>query len=164
MSWTALTGLLLLTGVAAYAQTLTGFAFGLITMGGVGLTGLLSLPEAAMLVSLLTLVNAAQMLTKGWRDVDWRSFGLVMLTGLPCLCLGFFLLDWLAESRADWLRLALGATMLGAALNAIAVPLFGHLSDRIGRRPVYLAGALLGSMAQEILMTAPCPVLAVKAS
>ncbi len=103
MSIAALTGFLLLAGVAAYAQTLTGFAFGLITMGGVGLTGLLSLPDAAALVSVLTLVNASQMLTKGWRDVAWRQFGLVMLTSLPFLLVGFALLGWLAGSRADLL-------------------------------------------------------------
>ncbi|QEI05481.1 MHS family MFS transporter [Pigmentiphaga aceris] len=40
--------------------------------------------------------------------------------------------------------LALTATMIGAACNAIAVPWFGALSDRVGRRPVYIAGALLG--------------------
>jgi metabolite-proton symporter len=40
--------------------------------------------------------------------------------------------------------LALTATMIGAACNAIAVPYFGSLSDRIGRRPVYIVGALLG--------------------
>ena len=39
--------------------------------------------------------------------------------------------------------LALAATMLGAACHAIAVPLFGSLSDRIGRRPVYAAGAVV---------------------
>lgn len=39
--------------------------------------------------------------------------------------------------------LALLATMLGAIGNAITVPMFGALSDRIGRRPVYMAGALL---------------------
>ncbi|QKO13561.1 Inner membrane metabolite transport protein YhjE [Dickeya solani] len=39
--------------------------------------------------------------------------------------------------------LALMATMLGAIGNAITVPMFGALSDRLGRRPVYITGALL---------------------
>lgn len=42
--------------------------------------------------------------------------------------------------------LALTVTMIGAAVNALAVPLFGILSDRWGRRPVYAAGALLGAL------------------
>lgn len=122
MSLIALIGFLLLTGVAAYAQTLTGFAFGLITMGGVGLTGLLSLPDAAMLVSLLTLVNASQMLLKGWRDVAWREFGLVMLTSLPGILLGFVLLSWLAGSRADLLRLVLGFTIIVSSIQLAYKP------------------------------------------
>ena len=39
--------------------------------------------------------------------------------------------------------LALMATMVGAACHAIAVPLFGALSDRLGRRPVYVAGTVI---------------------
>ncbi len=38
---------------------------------------------------------------------------------------------------------ALTATMIGALGNAITVPMFGALSDKLGRRPVYIAGALL---------------------
>src|SRR3954451_14131196 len=105
MSLVALIGVLALTGVAAYTQTLPGFAFGLITMGGVGLTGLLSLPDAAMLVRVLTFVNAVQMLHKGWRDVAWREFRVVMLTSIPMLFVGYWLLEWLAGTRADILRL-----------------------------------------------------------
>lgn len=39
--------------------------------------------------------------------------------------------------------LALMAIMIGTACNALSVPVFGALSDRIGRRPVYGLGALL---------------------
>jgi len=41
---------------------------------------------------------------------------------------------------------ALLATMLGAIGNAITVPMFGALSDRLGRRPVYIAGVLLAAV------------------
>jgi MFS family permease len=42
--------------------------------------------------------------------------------------------------------LALTAIMIGSACNAVMVMLFGILSDRVGRRPVYGAGAVLGMM------------------
>jgi uncharacterized membrane protein YfcA len=117
MSGGVLLAFLVLAGAAAYAQTLTGFAFGLITMGGVGLTGLLSLPDAAMIVSVLTLVNATQMLMKGWRDVAWREFVIVMAASIPMLFVGYWLLEWLAGTRADLLRLILGLVIIVSSLQ-----------------------------------------------
>jgi len=37
---------------------------------------------------------------------------------------------------------ALNAVLIAAACQVVFIPLFGSLSDRIGRRPVYLAGAI----------------------
>jgi len=38
--------------------------------------------------------------------------------------------------------LVLGAIAVGAAVELVTIPLFGALSDRIGRRPVYMLGCL----------------------
>lgn len=37
---------------------------------------------------------------------------------------------------------ALNAVLIAAAIQVLAIPYFGHLSDTIARRPVYLAGAI----------------------
>jgi uncharacterized protein len=144
MSPAELTGFLLLAGVAAYAQTLTGFAFGLITMGGIGLTGLLPLPDAAMLVSMLTLVNSLQMFLKGWRDVAWREFWLVMAASVPLLFAGYALLEWLAETRTDLLRLILGLIIILSSLQLAMRP--QPLARRSGSVSFLFFGAIAGLM------------------
>jgi len=144
MSLVELIGFLALTGIAAYIQTLTGFAFGLITMGGVGITGLLSLPDAAMLVSALTLVNAVQMLHKGWRDVAWREFRLVLVTSIPMLFVGYWLLEWLAGTRADILRLILGFVIIVSSLQLARKP--DPLARRSGDGSFMFFGSIAGLM------------------
>ena len=42
--------------------------------------------------------------------------------------------------------LALSAIMAGAIVNALIIPFFGVLSDRVGRRAVYGAGAVMGML------------------
>ncbi len=108
---------LALASVAAYLQTTTGFAFGLVMMAGIALTGALSLPDAAVFVGLLTLVNALLMLRQGWRHVAWRLVGIILLTGLPALGGGYLLLEWLADSSVIVLKLLLGGVTMLASLQ-----------------------------------------------
>lgn len=110
--------------VAAYVQTLTGFAFGLVMMGAIALVGLLPLPDAAAMVGMLTLVNAAQMLLQGgWREVARRELQLILLASLPSLLVGYALLEWLADTRADLLKVGLGMVIMLSSLQLAMRPI-----------------------------------------
>ncbi|KAA0697142.1 sulfite exporter TauE/SafE family protein [Neorhizobium sp. P12A] len=112
----------LMAGVAAYVQTLTGFAFGLLLMGGVGLTAVMPLRDAAVVTGVLTLVNATIMMTKGWRDVLRAELVLVLFASLPTLVGGYFLLDHLATNGLVYLRIILGAVIIISALQLVMPP------------------------------------------
>jgi uncharacterized membrane protein YfcA len=122
MDTASLAVLLLLAAGASYVQTLTGFALGLLMMGGVGLTGVVPLPDAAVLVGILGLVNAAQVLARGWRDIARREFLLVIFVSLAFLVLGYWLLGLLLAASLDWLKLVLGLIIVLSSLQLLLRP------------------------------------------
>lgn len=122
MSYSEILSFVAIAGVAAYVQTLTGFAFGLLLMGGVGLTSVMPLPDAAVVTGVLTLVNAAIMMTKGWRDVLRAELVLVLCSSLPMLVAGYFLLGHLATNGLVYLRIILGVVIIVSALQLIKPP------------------------------------------
>lgn len=136
MTVSGVAAFLIIAGFAGYVQTLTGFAFGLMLMGAVALSGLMPLPEAAVFTGLLTLVNAIQMLLRGWRHVDRRGFWLVMAASLPSLLVGYGLLTLFSEGGIaggiGLLKLLLGAIIMVSSLQLAlkAEPLAARSSDR----------------------------------
>lgn len=142
MDLTSLIWLIAVAGAAAYVQTLTGFAFGLLTMGVIGLLGIIPLPDAAVIVSILTLFNAVQVLLKGWRDVAWPEFRLIIGPALLSVFLGYFLLEYLAGTNLDGLRLFLGVVVIAGATQLALKP--QPLQNRSSSASFMVAGALGG--------------------
>lgn len=91
-------------------------------MGGVGLTGVLRLPDAAVLVSILALINATAMLVKGWREVAWKPYGLMQLGSLLALFVGYALLSAFAAHSLSLLRLLLGLVIIASSIQLLFRP------------------------------------------
>lgn len=102
----------LLSFVAAFVQTLTGFAFGLLLVGAVALTALMSLQDVAIIVSILTIVNAALVLFRGWRNIAARPVLMSVLGSIPMVVVGYALLEQLAENYLNILRVTLGIIII----------------------------------------------------
>jgi len=104
---------------ASWLQSLTGFAFGLIVMSGVGLFKVMSLSEAAIITGILTILNCVLVLYREMPFIHYRLLVLVMLASLPGLALGYGLLHWLESSRIMVLQLILGFIIVIAALQML---------------------------------------------
>ena len=65
-----------------------------------------------------------------------------------------FVLTYATERAMIDRQIVLNAILIGAAVELVAIPLFGALSDRVGRRPVYLFGAVMTAVLAFPLFTA----------
>ena len=57
-----------------------------------------------------------------------------------------FVLTYATQRAKIDRQIVLNGILIGAAVELAAIPLFGALSDRIGRRPVYLFGAVMTAL------------------
>jgi len=116
----ALAGFLLSVALGAYVQTVTGFALGLIVMGGVTLLNLAPVHFTAIVIGLTALVNNFVALQWALHHIDRRGMLFTLLGMIPATYLGVLLLDHIQNTSIHSLRLLLGAVILsGGVLLAL---------------------------------------------
>ncbi len=75
-----------------------------------------------------------------WRDV-LIAMGARMAENISYYVLTAFILVYATTSAGVSKQTALNAVLVASAVHFATIPLWGALSDRVGRRPVYLLGA-----------------------
>lgn len=111
---------LVCVALATYAQTMTGFAFGLVLLGLSGVFQLASVAEVANVVSVLSLVNAAVTLARARPQVNWSLIRPAMFSSLVGVGVGVTALAWISGSMAVLLQLLLGCTIVACAVLLVA--------------------------------------------
>ncbi|MEU4046433.1 MFS transporter [Streptomyces antibioticus] len=76
-----------------------------------------------------------------WRDV-LVAMGARMAENISYYVITAFILVYATVSAGVSKQTALNAVLIGSAVHFAVIPAWGALSDRIGRRPVYLLGAV----------------------
>ncbi|MQA10490.1 MAG: MFS transporter [Pseudonocardiaceae bacterium] len=82
-----------------------------------------------------------QVMRESWREV-LIAMGARMAENASYYVITGFLLVYITETLGLDRGVALNAVLIGSIVHLIVIPLWGALSDRVGRRSVYLFGAV----------------------
>ncbi|MFA7668477.1 MAG: sulfite exporter TauE/SafE family protein [Burkholderiaceae bacterium] len=110
-------GFLVCVAVAAYAQTLTGFAFALILLSSVAVFELVPITDAANAAMVLTLVNAYAFFRTDRQPPPWRMMRPALISSLCFTVAGVMLLMWFSTHATQWLKIVLGLVIVGCAFS-----------------------------------------------
>jgi uncharacterized protein len=107
---------MLCVALAAYTQSVTGFAFSLVLLGLVGMLELGPLADAANAASCLVIVNAVVYLRQRRPLLQRHLLVPTLASSLPAVVLGVFLLAWLSGNSVQLLRALLGLAIVVSAM------------------------------------------------
>ncbi len=135
---------LMLIALGGFVQTITGFAMGLIVMGGVALLGLIELASAAAVVSIVSLVNVVVALRRNYRYIHWPIVSVILLGMFPLVFVGVSLLEFLSNENQLMLKVFLGVVIVTAGLLLISKP--HPYEQHSGKLQVFSNGMAAGLM------------------
>lgn len=99
-------------GIGAWVQGSTGFAMGIVFMAIVQITGVMSIADAAAVISVLAFFNVAVGLIGATRKIDWSIFRGIAIGQAPAIVLGVWLLTILSTDQTRLLSLLFGLFLL----------------------------------------------------
>ena len=133
--------------VGSYFQAVTGFALGMIVVAVMGATGLMSIPMATILVSILSFVNVILALRGRWHALHRTLFLWLALGQVIAIWFGVYLVFYLDANAEQMLRLVLG---LFTTLGALSMILRPHPRATVSGAPAAFvagtAGGIIGGM------------------
>ena len=87
----------------------------------------------------------AEVIRRHWREI-LLSAGLRFAEQMPFYLFTTFVLVYVVQRHHYSKTFVLTAVLVGATVELAAIPFFSHLSDSVGRKRVYLAGAVIAGL------------------
>ncbi len=87
----------------------------------------------------------AEAIRRHWREI-LLSAGVRFAEQMPFYLFTTFVLTYVVQRHHYSKTFVLAAVLVGATVELAAIPFFSHLSDSLGRRKVYTAGAVLAGL------------------
>lgn len=138
---------LLLLAAGAFVQTITGFAMGLIVMGGVALLGIIELTTAAAVVSMVSLVNVVVALRRHYRHIHKRLVAAILAGMAPMIFVGVQLLDFLSQENLMLLKFLLGLVIVVAGILLVSKPTpYAQVTGTLPAIATGMGAGLMGGM------------------
>src|SRR5256885_2018240 len=122
----------------------------IITLLAVGLVIRLKILETPMFSKVLehgktASAPVAEAIRRHWREI-LLSAGARFAEQMPFYLFTTFVLIYVVERHHYSKTFVLTAVLVGAAVELATIPYFSHLSDSLGRKRVYLAGAIIAGL------------------